>query len=151
MTAWTPPVHVSTGTASSADFNAQVLDNLSYLKSSILQAATAAGGPSTTSTSYVTLSGGPAVTITTGSSALVIVGTEMGIKGYMSFAISGATTRAASDTTALVAIAGDIGASRTVFVTGLTPGVNTFTAMYKSFDGTSVIYGQRDLIVIAFG
>lgn len=149
--AWTPPVHVVTGTASSSDFNTQVLDNLTYLKTSILQAATATGGVSTSSTSYVALSGGPAVSITTGTTALVTVGTEMGIKGYMSFAISGATTRAASDTTALVAIAGDIGASRTVFVTGLTPGSNTFTAMYKSFDGTSVIDGQRDLIVIAFG
>jgi len=84
---------------------------------------------------------GPAVTATIGSSGKAVVILTAGIANntddtatFMGFAISGATTRAAADATALRAQNkhDDINQrSATYFVTGLTAGSNTFTAKYR--------------------
>jgi hypothetical protein len=121
--------------------------------------ATVATTQTTTSTSYTDLAtAGPAVTITTGTRALVIVG-GLNTNGtntafaYMDFAISGATTRSASDTTAMMfrAASGndDKSYSRANVVT-VTAGSNTFTAKYRQSGGTGV-WENRQIIVIDLG
>lgn len=110
--------------------------------------ALVATSETTSNAAYVDLTTpGPAVTMVTGSQALVTLsaqfqnGTANG-SSAMSVAVSGATTIAASDTVAiwfsggaatnvLFARFGD-----TFIVTGLTPGANIFTAKYKCPGGT---------------
>ena len=106
----------------------------------------------TGSTSYVDLATvGPSVTVTTGTTALVIFGaltTDTGNAGnnaHMSVAISGATTLAASDT--WQAFGTEFGGiwqiSNGYKFTGLTAGVNTFTAKYKKSGGSSTAEFQK--------
>jgi hypothetical protein len=123
--------------------------------------ATAAVGISqaTTSTSYTDLAtAGPAVTVTTGTKALVIVGAEIyngsNQNFYMGFAVSGANTLAAADATAL-GLGGSnnsivVASSRAVLVTGLTAGSNTFTAKYRVLTDTGH-WGNRQITVIDMG
>jgi hypothetical protein len=120
--------------------------------------ATVATSQTTTSTSYTDLAtAGPAVTVTTGTKALVIVSAFMqspsSAFAYTSFAVSGATTIAASDNYAFRGrVDGDnnqgirINASRATVVT-LTAGSNTFTAKYKVDSGTGT-FANRDIFVI---
>jgi hypothetical protein len=109
----------------------------------------------TTSTSYTTSVGGgsgtnPSVTVVTGTTALVVIniGTSYNSGGtgakYVSAAVSGATTRSASDDYAWVwesAVQG-IGASAFFVFTGLTAGTNTFTLNYKVTSGTGLWQGR---------
>jgi hypothetical protein len=97
------------------------------------------------STSYTDLAtGGPAVTVTTGTSALVIVtataGDATGGAGvYTGYAVSGASTVGASDARALLIPSqgvNNLGASATYMQTGLTAGSNVFTAKYRVTAGT---------------
>lgn len=101
---------------------------------------------STSSASYTDLTtAGPSVTLVTGTTATVWISanidkTTTGNTGWMSVAISGATTVAASDSnsagqsSALATGTNSIGS--VIKFTGLTPGSNTFTAKYKSDGGT---------------
>lgn len=114
---------------------------------------------STTSTSFTDLAtAGPAVTVTSaGTRALVVWsatmysadGTTRG--GYCDYAISSATTRAASDDTAICATANNTGSgyrfSGTDLVT-INPGSNTFTLKYRSTGG-SFVFQRRSLMVLA--
>ena len=124
--------------------------------------ATVATTQGTSSTSYTDLAtAGPAVTVTTGTKALVIVtGTlqngGVAVGQRMSFAVSGATTLAASDansaynyiaTTATV----EIGFSRAILLTGLTAGSNTFTTKYKATSAGTIYFGDRSIIVMDMG
>ncbi len=114
----------------------------------------------TTSTSYTDLAtSGPACTVTTGTKALVMFGCNMTSTnalavGRMDFAISGATTRAASDDTAFLysnaTNNAQFAGSRVVTVTGLTAGSNTFTAKYITNTGTEQ-FGNRFITVIDLG
>lgn len=114
--------------------------------------------------SYIDLATvGPSVTITTGTSCCISFSCNVAetandtTQAWMSFAVSGATTQAASDTnsitvnTAAVALPLNQGASisRTMKITGLTAGSNTFTAKYKATcAGSGVItFSNRDLVV----
>ena len=108
-------------------------------------------GQATSSVTYTDLpTAGPAVTVTTGTSALVLItaGMRMNVASagqYISFAISGATTVAASDNFAAYhqSDAGTYaiwGASMAVTVTGLTAGSNTFTTKYRTSSGTANFY-----------
>ena len=96
---------------------------------------------STTSGSYTDLAtAGPAVTITTGTKALVVVGAQIYNTGgaqdtWMSWAVSGATTRAAADKWAVMS-QNPTSASRAYLITGLTAGSNIFTAKYRTQAGT---------------
>ena len=103
-----------------------------------------------TSTSYVDMATvGPTVTLTTGTSVLVNVGAFLianaANNAYMGFTVSGASTLAASDNNSLqwsnasVTTNFALRATRQVLVTGLTPGVNTFTSKYRVTGGTGTI------------
>ena len=118
--------------------------------------ATVAASESTTSTSFTDLTTpGPALTVTTGTQALVIVtveswNTTIGNSQLADFAVSGATTRAASDLTALRSVGSDtnqsVRASAVTLVT-LTAGSNTFTVKYRVNAGTGQ-FVNRTLIVV---
>ena len=108
--------------------------------------ASVATSETTTSVTYVDLTTvGPAVTVTTGTSAWVSVYCLMSNANalnscFIGYAISGATTLAASDATASGATS-DVAAGANAFttrvrVTGLTAGSNTFTAKYRVTGGT---------------
>jgi len=115
----------------------------------------------TTSTSYVDLAtSGPACTVTTGTKALVIFGANengnaAAVTALMDFAVSGATTRAATDDTCLMMTAPGVGnnqyaSSRGITITGLTAGSNTFTCKYRQAGGTGQ-FGNRFITVIDLG
>ena len=104
---------------------------------------------STSSTSYTDLAtAGPAVTLTTGTTAIVLVGAAsspaaQGPSAVMSFAVSGATTIAASNDFA--SFGGDPyveSVSMITKLTTLTAGSNTFTAKYKATSGTATFYNR---------
>ncbi|MER5252894.1 hypothetical protein [Streptomyces sp. NPDC002855] len=115
---------------------------------------------STTSTSYTNLTTtGPAVTVTTGTAALVDVGANMRssllAEGmYMGVTVSGATTLAAADALSLgfdgtPSASCQVLASKALIYTGLTAGSNTFTAKYRSTAaGNTALYVNRRIIVI---
>jgi hypothetical protein len=121
--------------------------------------ATVAEQQSTTPTAYTDLAtAGPAVTLTTGTKALVIVNArtldtayapDMN-QGAASFAVSGATTIAADDANSVLIGSYNTGthsrASAATLVT-LTAGSNTFTMKYKCDSGT-VNFADRTIIVI---
>lgn len=113
-------------------------------------AAAVATSETTTSTTYTDLAtAGPAVTVTTGTKALVIVSCTMGgATGlmFMASAVSGATTNAAADDRGLALDAVSAHRSGSSFVylfSGLTAGANTFTAKYRVVAGTGTFYNRR--------
>jgi hypothetical protein len=106
--------------------------------------STVATTESTSSATYTDLTTvGPAVTATIGpsGSALVTVTCHSYNSAindtFMSFAVSGATTQAASDNNAKVTstTSGQQGSTTNV-ITGLNPGSTTFTSKYKAVAGT---------------
>ena len=111
--------------------------------------------------SYIDLATvGPSVTITTGTTAIISISTTVQesandtTQAWMSFAVSGASSLPASDsnsiTCSMTSISGVFGSiSRTMKITGLTAGSNTFTAKYKATClGSGVIqFSNRDLVV----
>ena len=112
----------------------------------------------TTSTTYTDLAtAGPAVTVTIPASGQALVTVTAGLNNstdgvatIMSFAISGATTRAAADATSLQSQANSVDVfqiSATYFVSGLTAGSNTFTAKYR-VAGTTGRFVNRSIIVV---
>ena len=113
----------------------------------------------TTSTSYTNLSTSQAVTLTTGTKALVMVSAGMyntaaNLYVNMSFEVSGASSVAASDSNCLRL--GYMGAgvshkaASVAVLTGLTAGSNTFTAKFKTQSGTSG-FNDRYLFVMDLG
>lgn len=105
---------------------------------------------STTSTSYVTATTN--VTVTTGTKAMVSIAgnletsSSISDKAFLAFAVSGATTRASSDNDAAMCSLNNSGkqtTSRTVLVTGLTAGSNTFTLQIRT-DNASATAGVDD-------
>lgn len=112
---------------------------------------------STTSTSYTDLATvGPSVTLTTGTKALVIVTSRISCAavndtGYVSFAVSGATSVSAIDAFAMrYAVNYALKASNAYVIAGLTAGTNTFTLKYKTGSGTSY-FDTRQIIVVNLG
>ena len=120
--------------------------------------ATVATSQTTTSSSYTDLTtAGPAVTITTGTKALVIISVKLtsggvGQAAFVGFAVSGATTTAAADASALGTDNAPAGSYQSSYVTKatLTAGSNTFTVKYKS-DGTTATFANRQITVIDLG
>lgn len=103
---------------------------------------------------------GPSVQAYVGSSGAVLVSLSAHFQldastyGYMSVAMTGANTAVAQDFRAAVrnlagAPADDFGNSHSfmVQITGLTPGLTTFTAKYRS-SGANATFINRSLIVI---
>ncbi len=113
----------------------------------------------TTSTAFTpTLTGGgtnPSVTIVTGPTALItqtahLSNSTTGAGAYMTVAVSGATTVAATADLALHN--GGTGgafflASATVLISALSGGANTFTLAYKCGTSGTSTFAQRQLIV----
>lgn len=119
---------------------------------------------STTATSYADLATvGPAVTVTIGSTgkALVslhssIANATSGLASLYGFAITGATTVAAADSTAIgftsPVSSGGIRTGTTLLVTGLNAGSTTFTAKYRMDPGTGpASYADRRIAVTPLG
>jgi hypothetical protein len=115
----------------------------------------------TSSTSYTNLTtAGPAVTVTTGTKALVIVTANLRndavagtvLRAFMGYEVTGATSVSPSDNYALAsspingATDSPIQTSLASVVT-LTAGSNTFTAKYKSSSGVST-FTSRTIFVI---
>ena len=109
--------------------------------------AAVAANEATTSTTFTDLTtAGPAVTVTTGTSVLIIPTADLynsadGNYGLMSYAVSGATTIAADAHTNLLIFTSpgagkDAQVSAAYIHSGLTPGSNTFTAKYRVNAGT---------------
>lgn len=116
----------------------------------------------TTSNTYTDLATpGPAVTLTTGSTVLVIFSAvaqkaSSNNTAFVSVAVSGATTVAASDANSSAFSSSNSAAStsysgmctRSVYLTGLTPGSNTFTVKYRC-DGSTWTFLNRTVAVLA--
>lgn len=177
--AWsTPLTAVSNATLTAAQWNASVRDNLletaaakattagrifvstgaNAVAERVIDSATVPASQTTTSTTYASLlTAGPAVTVTTGTRALVFIqafmsSNSIGQKSWAGVAVSGATTIAASDTTGIEfqvygSNAEFRGTAATLFKT-LNAGANTFTMQYRVSAGTTT-YGDREIIVVA--
>jgi hypothetical protein len=157
--AWTTPViHAVGDVLASSDWNG-LANDVSLLGGTNSQ--TVAASVNTTSNSYVSLTGGPAVTVTTGAHALVVLSCSYAsgtanVPVLMAFGISGATTLAVADAQALeVATAGSLvfGASTVTIPVGwastLNPGNNTFTCSYRSsVSGDTANFSNRSITVI---
>ncbi len=123
------------------------------------QVATVATSETTTSTSYTNLATpGPAVTVTTGATALVFVSARIAQSTataavYQSFAISGATTVAADDRFGTEwqpeGANRNSRATSALMVTGLTPGSNVFTQQYRVSANTGT-FSLRQISVLPF-
>lgn len=176
--AWSTPLTAVASTAlTAAQWNASVRDNLLTTAPALAttagsifavtgtnaiaqrtpNAATVGTSQTTTSTSYTNLATvGPAVTVTTGTSALVLWGCEMsnsttGISVAMGFAVSGASSVAATDANCQkwTATANyPLQASRVV-LQSLVAGSNTFTGQYR-VDANTGTFSQRTINVIPF-
>jgi hypothetical protein len=116
--------------------------------------ASVATSETSTSTAYTDLAtGGPAVTLTTGTVALVTISATQynntnGNSTSTSFGVSGATTLAASDTYSISqGTNGGFSIARTVRISGLTAGSNTFTMKYK-VSATTGTWFNRDITVV---
>ncbi len=115
----------------------------------------------TSSTSYTDLvTSGPAVTLTTGTKVLVIIGCfhyadTTDKYAYASYAISGATTSAASDdfsvNTRMINAAFNASAASVASVRTVTAGSNTFTMKYKTTTPANAHFIHRQIIVIDLG
>ncbi len=114
----------------------------------------------TTSTSYTDLTTvGPAVTVVVPASGMVEVTIDVSATGsannlyqYVSVALSGANTAAASDSYAAMT-PGSLNTAQinsTFLLTGLTPGSTTFTLKYKSAFAGTATFDTRKLTVKTF-
>lgn len=128
--------------------------------------AAVATAQATSSTSYGDLTtAGPAVTVNTGTSAIVILSaaidnTNEKAWAAMSCAVSGASTIAAADANAFahrqlehsgtITAAGQeiVQASFAYVENGLTPGSNTFTAKYRAITAGTATFQRRAITVI---
>lgn len=183
--AWTAPMTaVANSVFTAAQFNQFVRDNLNATAPA---KATAAGGyfaadginsiverrisgaididvgGTTTSTTFDDLAGGaavgPAVTLTTGTQALVFIHSQATNSGAgsarASVEVSGASTIAAADNRSIATFGSadnGLGASTWTWYTGglaLTPGSNTFTMKYRVSSGTGT-FDDRRIAVMPF-
>ena len=112
----------------------------------------------TTSLTYVDLATvGPSVQVLTGASVMVGISWDgsrtlfNGI-GYVAVAVSGATTLAASDTNCARASSRNANTNNSVSswftLTGLTPGLNTFTLKYRGDVAGTYRFLKRTLVVV---
>lgn len=178
--AWSVPMTAIAGqVVAAADFNLYIRDNLNLTEAAL--ALTPGGGFFVSTGSHAIAerifttdtvdiaenwsSGGtygnlatvgPTVTVTTGSKAIVVHGARIGgaattASNKMSWACSGATTIAASDTWAAGCVGTDttgfLYTSRWYLATGLNAGSNTFQCKYANSSGTTS-FDHRSLHVL---
>ena len=119
---------------------------------------TTAGGATTTSSSYTTsLSDATttSVTVTVGASGIVLIAFSSYIfntgtnTSFVSYAVSGANTTAASDANGvqMKMNSSDATYSRMTIITGLTAGSTTFTLSYRTTAGTAT-YSNRTISIV---
>lgn len=160
--AWTtPPTWVSLELVTAADLNTYLTDNLTYLENH--GRAQNTDQRTYTNTTYAdldALTGGAgtiaavAVTVTTGTKALVYLGAAVLLTSAstaaMSYRVSGASTIAASDNAALRnANTSSIGATAVIYENGLTAGSNTFELQAKVIAAATGTLGGPRLAVVA--
>lgn len=117
--------------------------------------ASDSGAVSTSSSTYVTLAGNPQVTVNIGVNGLALVtvtslhyNTNAGQDTYHSFAVSGASTQAATDSRATSSNGTPgVTSSTTTLVTGLTAGSNTFTSVYRTSGGSGTFINKSISVV----
>lgn len=166
---WTDPaghVFAAGEIVTAATLNSYVKDDLIDLDRRTSPAAQyIAADEGTTSASYTNLTtAGPAVAVVIGSTGKCLVSmyttlynTVAGDLAAMSYALSGATTRAALDIVALSfcpSVAGTAGGSRlgaTIPDFGLAAGSTTFTAKYAALTGGTAHFTDRRLVVTPLG
>lgn len=112
----------------------------------------------TTGTSWQTLTGDPSVTATTGTSALVMISAsflDWNYEGYISFSVNDDMTAATLDARSIGQTS--YGASYTnslatfFLVTGLTPGSNKFTMVFKTpVNGYTQHFFNKTITVIPY-
>lgn len=120
-----------------------------------------ATGQTTTSSTYTDLATVQSVTVTTGTKALIMIQTRVELsvatrQPRISFAVSGATTLAASDqrsaqTTCVAAANYYQTMNYTQVLTGLTAGSNTFTIKFASPTADSCFFNERTISVVNLG
>lgn len=129
----------------------QVAERITSANSDLTSATTA-------QTSYAdpdTGAAGPAVTVTTGANALVVVSSSLANSGTGSvraaYEVTGSSAIAAADNRGVGAIGSGVTvlAGNTVWHGDLTPGSNTFTMKYRVSASTGT-YGSRRIFVIPF-
>jgi len=133
--------------------NTSVSNNLSFLGS--VGAASVLTSQTTSSTSYTDLAtSGPAVTVTTLTSAIVTISlvaanNTINDGAIATYAVSGATTVAAADGNGYTGVVGNLPANgevattTSIVVTGLTAGSNTFTVKYRANVGGTATFLNR--------
>ncbi len=135
-----------------------VTDAANSIVERIPTTATVGTSETTSGTNYTDLAtAGPAVTATTGTQVLVIITVDMANDTAnddtaMSYAISGATTQAASNNNMVRLDASDADRFVTmssVFLETVTAGSNTFTAKYR-VTGNTGTFLRRYITVIPF-
>jgi hypothetical protein len=113
----------------------------------------------TTSASYTGLTTAQAITVTTGTKVLVIVGARISsslaeYEASMSYAISGATTLASADANKVSvnsSTANDADQVSYASYQTVTAGSNTFTAQFKAESGSTATFSNRTITVIDLG
>ena len=178
--AWTSPVTWVAQAVTAALLNDQLRDNMNETAPGIASAAgrffvadgansiveriptTARVATSETisSTSYGNLAtNGPSVTVTTGTSALVIVSVSMahataGNRSFAAYEITGATTKSEGDADAAAyesSVANDeMQATWSTLRTDLTAGSNTFKVLYRAAVSGTSTFKNRNITVIPF-
>jgi hypothetical protein len=178
--AWTTPMTaVANAAYSAAQHNAGVRDNFlttfpalattagsiavatgaNAIAERVPTANTIPTSQSVASASYTNLTTpGPTVgPLTTGPRALIITGCEMsngssGVSSYMGYDVSGSTTVAATDTTALKSTnaSGYPLAMSRALLQGLTPGSNTFVAKYRADGASTGTWLNRTINLVPF-
>jgi hypothetical protein len=114
------------------------------------------GAFSTNETAFTDLAGspGPAVTVLVPASGHALVTVTAAIVagsndiGFMSFDVRGGSRNVDPDPARSLRLGNTGQASATYFVTGLSPGLHTFTARYKTDSGNDVFFDFRSIIVI---
>lgn len=137
----------------------QVLTDTAGLARAEVVSAKVATSESTTSVTFADLATvGPAIAVNIGAAGRALVLLDMqsnnssvGQFARMAFAVSGATVRAAVASEGPLTTGRDGAAFDTnhaaVLVTGLTPGVNTFTAKYAVSAGSGLFIERRIIVI----
>jgi hypothetical protein len=153
----TPATPAATGAATYVPGSIlTVYNGAAWVCLSEVGAYTSNSGTTTSTTFTPTLSGtpgtNPSVTISTGTTALVTVSAAMlmnvASNGNLGFAVSGASTVAASTSFAAISTSvTNTTSTLTAIVSGLTAGTNTFTMQYSINPSQTLTVSERRIIV----
>ena len=125
-----------------------VATGLNAIATRSFTAATVATNETTTATTYGDLTTpGPAVTVTSGVSAIVMLYAAIANSGtgssLASVAVSGASTVAAADGVSVGGTTSSLRCTAVSVLTGLNPGLNTFTMKYRVTNNTGTFIDRK--------